>query len=125
MEAPKRVDEGTVPLVGQKAWQWYAAKELHDGGTKSISEIEEVIRKYADPIIQQMIDVPIEVSLRTKIPGTANFQLLCSNVIKAGQQRALAVKNLKNPTFLESFILEGRRAMPIGYREGFEDHIIH
>ncbi len=123
MKNPKRIDAGTIPAIGeQKAWQYYAAKELKEGGTKTVAEIEGIIRKYADPIISAVSNIPIQISLRTKIPGVSQFQLLCSNVIEAGQERALAKKDLPNPMFLESFLLEGRRCWPRGYKSGFDDH---
>jgi len=123
MKAPKRIDDGTIPVIGeQKAWQWYAAKEVKDGGARTINDIENIIRKYADPMIETIANVPIQISLRTQVPGTPDFQLICSNVIQVGQERALAKKDLTNPMFLQSFLLEGRRAWPIGYKEGLNDH---
>ena len=123
MPTPKRVDAGTEGTEEEgRSWEFYAAKELKEGGTKTIAEMVGVIRKYSTPMIKFMANVPVEISLRTKIPGTPNFQLLCANVIQVGQQRALAKKDLPNPMFLESFLLEGRRAWPIGYKEGFDDH---
>ena len=123
MKAPKRIDAGTEPTTqDQKAWEWYAAKEIREGGTKSMAEIVGVIRKYSTPMIKFMADVPVKMTLRTKIPGSPHFQDICSNIIKVGQERGLAVRKLDSPMLFESFLFEGRRAWPVGYKEGFDDH---
>jgi len=125
MPTPKRVDAGTEGTEEEgRSWEFYAAKELKEGGTKTIAEMVGVIRKYSTPMIKFMADVPVQMTLRTKIPYSPNFQTICSNVIKVGQERGICARKLDNPTFFESFIFEGRRAWPIGYKEGFDDHEI-
>ena len=119
----EKLSGSSVPIVGKKSWQQMAAHEIKEGGTKSEAEIVGVIRKYSDGIIKHLAEIPVLVEVKAKIPGLSTYQPMLSNVIKAGEDRALAVNNLRQGTFFEDILMEARRVWPAGYKEGCDDHL--
>lgn len=97
-------------IVNARSWQEQAASEIYNS-SKSLSEGEILghIKRYSDGIINHLMDCPVHMEMRVRVPGVPQYQPMVSTVIRPGQEEATAVRQMRTPIFVEAVMFEGKK----------------
>tara|TARA_R110000737_G_scaffold107231_1_gene139931 strand:- start:346 stop:693 length:348 start_codon:yes stop_codon:yes gene_type:complete len=102
--------QGSKLLVMGRSWQEQCAKEIHASASNaSEADILGHIKRYSDGIIDHLANCPVTIELRVRVPGASQFQSIARHTISAGKDAATAIRNMRHPIFIESFMLEGKK----------------